>query len=189
MLNHLSRKLNLDHIETIIRPDFVLPDSKPDREGFWNYYPKVRYFDLLSRELLEFFTKLRAIPKEGCLLFKGFPGTMLNIHSDGGGQNAWALNLRLTDNDKSYMHWFEPLTSGHEKTVTPGNTPLSVTNFVEYKPHEVKHIYKSKIERASIVKIGIPHSCSNEGDTDVLLLSIRFMMLGNKEELFKYIEN
>jgi hypothetical protein len=189
MLNHLSRKINLDHIKTFVRPDFVLPYSTPDKAGFWNYYPKVRYFDVLSEELLNFFSSLTAVPKDGCLLFRGFPGTMLNIHSDGGGENAWALNIRLTNNEDSYMHWFYPLVTGQENTISPDNTKLSVTNFVEYKPHEVRHIYKSKIEKASVVKIGLPHSCSNEGDTDVVLLSIRFAILKNKEEFFKYTED
>jgi hypothetical protein len=188
--NNLSRKMNLDHIGNLIRPDFVAPKTKPTIEGFWNYYPKIPYHRVLSDEFMKFILSVGGFPKDGCLIFRGFPGTMLHIHDDKGDPNtAWALNLRLNDNENSYMHWFEPKTKGIERSICPGNKPLSVTNFLEFSPHEVKHIHKAKIEKASVVRIGVPHSCTNEDPIDdVVLLSVRFWFIKNQKEFEKYIE-
>jgi hypothetical protein len=68
MFSGFSKKINLDHLGELVRSDFTYPSAKPNKPGFWNYYPKIRYENILSDEALKFFTTIKAIPKEGCLL-------------------------------------------------------------------------------------------------------------------------
>jgi hypothetical protein len=160
--------LNIDI--PVLQETFVFPNVDNVDPSTWRYFEKIPTETTLSKEIKQFFIANGLFPFPGCLLFYAPPGAKLNLHKDGGGPNAWAMNWSLTK-DKAGMIWFNELNKGVEKVVYANTTP---TAFTSYKDEDLEEFYREEIGYPSLVKIGIPHGGFNNSDKGAWLLSVRF---------------
>ncbi len=160
--------LNIDI--PVIQENFVFPSIEGIDPASWKYFEKIPVTSILSKEIMDFFNTVGLFPFPGCLLFYAPPGAKLNLHKDGGGTNAWAMNWSLTEN-KSGMIWFNELNQGTASIVHSRTTP---TRFTSYRDEDLEEFYREEIGYPSLVKIGIPHGGFNNSDKGAWLLSVRF---------------
>lgn len=97
------------------------------------------------------------------ILFYAFPNTRISVHTDGGGEHAWALNIPLSEGTIE-MQWCRPTEPS--TTITRGE--LTYEQF----PEESPVVDSILLTSPALCRNGIPHSSVNHGQ-GAWLLSVR----------------
>ena len=154
----------------VLKSNFIFPKIENIENGMWKYFKKIPIENILTEDILEFFLKNNLSPHPECLLFYAPVGSSLNLHSDGGGPEAFAINWALTSVQPE-MIWYNAKAEGIAKVAYADSTP---THFTSYEEKDLEEIYRDKIQSPSIVKIGIPHGGFNDSIEGAWLVSVRF---------------
>lgn len=97
------------------------------------------------------------------ILFYAFPNTRISVHTDGGGEHAWALNIPLSEGTIE-MQWYKPTEVG--TVITRGELTY------EHFPEDSPMVDNVLLTSPTLCRNGIPHSSANNGQ-GAWLLSVR----------------
>jgi hypothetical protein len=187
--------LHLNFEQPILADTFVFPtDTANCKQGSWKFYQKIPVKDTIHLATLTMLSNIDLLHRPDCLLFYASPGANLNIHTDQGGADAWAINWTLTPT-RAEMIWYTTDSPGKSEIAYDWRTDKKdcretysiddenvwskiknkITTLTSYQEHEVTEVCRQEIGFPTLIRTGIPHGGVNHSDQGSWMLSLRFM--------------